>query len=689
MICKGLGHRTCEGGSLPLNPFGEALKKATYRWTAELCCDDSDGDGQTNGEELGDPACNLVGTWDGDSLLTDALRYYDVSHPGDATHTSKNVTAPTGTAACMALAKSTEGKGAASSAHWLPKGEFFLPNEPRHSRDYFIQGFTVPSTRTTYVDFGWEFNEPECQTSGGKCYLVGAEAIVNTKYLHHYILNGCSEIPANFAGDGQRARPQYGAKCENIWGWAPGKEFSSPRIASKEMGAYKYLTVQIHYDNPDLDVGQQDNSGFKLHFTTVKRQHVSASMAPLRLSLAPAGEVSISAHTERWFLTSSCIVQTKEPVTLIAASTHAHLLGVEMYLHQARPDEVGIYGFNRTILEERNWYFDDQYDKPLLSQDIVLRDGDRLQATCVMNSSSRDGPTIFGKETVDEMCWLTTEYYPARAAASCKGARWTGELGAKELVSDLPSFKLHPPTRSSVYSGRSDLDSGECDVGHTALLDPCVAYTRGSAEGAQSPLRTRCCSMLQILDDQDCFCSTGFMGRIQETSGASGLAAVASDVCGISPVCAAGNGGRSDDEEDDDEPPCTAANIGAMMDAGAEGRQSAFIALLADNRKCAMCLQKCAGAADVQGCMLGCSRDDEDQDEMAPNADLSGSRQDPTPDPTREPNGPAGTGVPTTMPLQRTSPPQGGNAVSSSHRAHSCTTALVSLGLAAVLYWSS
>ena len=67
------------------------------------------------------------------------------------------------------------------------------------------------------------------------------------------------------------------------------------------------------------------------------------------------------------------------------------------------------------------------------------------------------------------------------------------------------------------------------------------------------------------------------------------------------------------------------------MDAGAEGRQSAFIALLADNRKCAMCLQKCAGAADVQGCMLGCSRDDEDQDEMAPNADLSGSRQDPTP----------------------------------------------------------
>ena len=30
------------------------------RWTRELCQKDSDGDGRTNGEELGDPSCTWV-----------------------------------------------------------------------------------------------------------------------------------------------------------------------------------------------------------------------------------------------------------------------------------------------------------------------------------------------------------------------------------------------------------------------------------------------------------------------------------------------------------------------------------------------------------------------------------------------------------------------------------------------------
>ena len=43
---------------MPLNAFGEDLKKAGFRWTEALCRMDSDGDGRTNGEELGDPCCS-------------------------------------------------------------------------------------------------------------------------------------------------------------------------------------------------------------------------------------------------------------------------------------------------------------------------------------------------------------------------------------------------------------------------------------------------------------------------------------------------------------------------------------------------------------------------------------------------------------------------------------------------------
>ena len=52
-LCGGLGHFNCEGGSLPLNVFGVHFMEAGFYWTRELCERDSDGDGQTNGEELG------------------------------------------------------------------------------------------------------------------------------------------------------------------------------------------------------------------------------------------------------------------------------------------------------------------------------------------------------------------------------------------------------------------------------------------------------------------------------------------------------------------------------------------------------------------------------------------------------------------------------------------------------------
>ena len=32
-VCKGFGHRTCEGGTMPLNPFGSAFLFAGFKWT--------------------------------------------------------------------------------------------------------------------------------------------------------------------------------------------------------------------------------------------------------------------------------------------------------------------------------------------------------------------------------------------------------------------------------------------------------------------------------------------------------------------------------------------------------------------------------------------------------------------------------------------------------------------------------
>mmetsp|Transcript_73177 Transcript_73177/g.184801 ORF Transcript_73177/g.184801 Transcript_73177/m.184801 type:complete len:139 (-) Transcript_73177:126-542(-) len=57
------------------NPFGLAFSAAGHEWTTQLCQEDSDGDGQTNGLELGDPLCE----WTPGST---PARVEDISHPG-------------------------------------------------------------------------------------------------------------------------------------------------------------------------------------------------------------------------------------------------------------------------------------------------------------------------------------------------------------------------------------------------------------------------------------------------------------------------------------------------------------------------------------------------------------------------------------------------------------------------------
>jgi hypothetical protein len=110
-LCKGVGHIDCRGGNFAdpagtiLNAFGKAFRDAGRQWTTELCFQDSDGDGKTNGEELGDPCC----VWSPTSpSLVDSD--YRISHPGHA----EDVTDSQGPTAaeCKAL---QESQGAAAA----------------------------------------------------------------------------------------------------------------------------------------------------------------------------------------------------------------------------------------------------------------------------------------------------------------------------------------------------------------------------------------------------------------------------------------------------------------------------------------------------------------------------------------------------------------------------------------------
>lgn len=83
-IWPGVGHQAVNGGGAR-NPFGVAFAAAGRNWTTAFCQADSDGDGMSNGEELGDPDC--VWTKGATPNATTGL-----SHPGVCT--------PVNSAAC-------------------------------------------------------------------------------------------------------------------------------------------------------------------------------------------------------------------------------------------------------------------------------------------------------------------------------------------------------------------------------------------------------------------------------------------------------------------------------------------------------------------------------------------------------------------------------------------------------------
>ena len=105
--CFGLGHATCQGGTFPLNRFGVDFARLDY-WS-ELCPLDSDGDGWTNGQELGDPCCEWA-SYDTPSREMQALsrgrglcllEAWTPTHPGVATDF------PTGEPRCGASRRGT------------------------------------------------------------------------------------------------------------------------------------------------------------------------------------------------------------------------------------------------------------------------------------------------------------------------------------------------------------------------------------------------------------------------------------------------------------------------------------------------------------------------------------------------------------------------------------------------------
>jgi hypothetical protein len=96
-----IGHLNA-AGTAGVSVFGKAFKAAGNSWNTALCQADTDGDGFTNGQEMGDPCCTWTPTSTA-SLVTEGL-----SDPNDASKKPSNAALIAG---CSASGKSATTSG--------------------------------------------------------------------------------------------------------------------------------------------------------------------------------------------------------------------------------------------------------------------------------------------------------------------------------------------------------------------------------------------------------------------------------------------------------------------------------------------------------------------------------------------------------------------------------------------------
>ncbi|XP_060084217.1 tyramine beta-hydroxylase-like [Ylistrum balloti] len=398
-IWRGVGHLNPLGGG-DRNPFGVDFNEAGNIWTTSLCRKDSDGDGKTNGEELGDPDC----VW---SKGTTPAVTVGISHPGVCT--------PFSDPACQA------------ANSWVDCDIEKLQCDALNEDG--MQNITVrfpetevPSTATNYYCMLFEL------PSDDDYHMVATVPFIdNEEVMHHMILFGCDETNKEITDTPMNIPEPCGMgphrQCLTMIGiWAVG---FSGECVHKDIGfrmgqkGYRKAAMQVHWNNPLLRSDFTDSSGMTIYYTSNRRVHDATIMMIGQNYLAiPPGEASYTVEsTCTQYCTSRLLSDT---VYITRALNHMHYLGRQQRIEQYRG------GVKLRDLTYDKLY---SYDSPVLHEfenPIELRPGDELKTTCTYRSIGKDRTTLKGDGTSDEMCYGFLTFHPAENIQFPYCTAWKG-----------------------------------------------------------------------------------------------------------------------------------------------------------------------------------------------------------------------------------------------------------------------
>ncbi|XP_033727124.1 uncharacterized protein LOC117316569 isoform X2 [Pecten maximus] len=254
-IWWGVGHLNPRGGG-SVNPFGEDFKNAGMKWTRALCEMDSDGDGETNGQELGDPDC----VWTKGSV---AAVTKDISHPGVCT--------PYSDPACQAAntwidCKLEDFHCDAFSEEGAKNISLRIPRTvvPPSETSYYCVKFPLP----TDVDY----------------HIVGLKPLIdNENVVHHIIMYGCDD-----SEEAEYNQPEpcgmYTPQCtEFIFGWGLGSNGICLHTGTGvRLGKTGFKKVMLQEENKNFSSSETE-CGSEISLTKIRLS--TTEVLPLVLTL--------------------------------------------------------------------------------------------------------------------------------------------------------------------------------------------------------------------------------------------------------------------------------------------------------------------------------------------------------------------------------------------------------------------
>lgn len=261
---------------------------------------------------------------------------------------------------------------------------------------------------TSSDDYRCFIVNPEIKEEG---YLTGFEVLPSNREIAHHMILYAPEseeaLQQAFQLDQEDDAPGYtcfggaGVDSRMIAPWAPGSDqWYYPDGAGVLMEENQFLILQMHYSNASDD--PLDSTIVNLNIVDqVEKEIITWFYIHSELEIPP----NQKEHLESASFTMRNYTGYQGDLELLALGPHMHKLGRASSSKLIHPDgtetcliDVPSYDFN--------WQRAYTYTNP-----VTIKPADRMELSCIFDSTSTEETTSWGDGTGDEMCLMTMFTY--------------------------------------------------------------------------------------------------------------------------------------------------------------------------------------------------------------------------------------------------------------------------------------